>query len=260
MAARKPQTRYVVEIDGQLRRLLSTRERASGDIFVTTHIGGLLRIQKGGGTKSIKESRHSIHVSPRSDTSTVHGVTELEDGTRIERHLSTTAVRDGRVQPIYARSVINPAELPILQLPAKGTVVKLPTYDLRFWTMYYAFWFSRREIGEINPMDGPFSFAIRAYRKFKLYIPICFVPIPSQPTAKLIEYATTTAEMRPAEHAALGNRVGPAEGAPPIAVPGYVIRDFNRLTDMPFGEVGLGPDAPPLRPPQIPRFYALPVT
>src|SRR5215203_3847976 len=101
MAKQKPQTRFVIEIDGKLKRLLSIREASTGDLLITTHLAGLHNFERG--NRRIKESRHSLHVSPASEGNTVHGIVVHEDGSRLDRHLVTNAVRDGRFQPIYVR-------------------------------------------------------------------------------------------------------------------------------------------------------------
>src|SRR3954454_20247758 len=96
-------------------------------------------------------------------------------------------------------------------------------------------------------------------RLFVVFMPFCYTRGPSPRFGRIIDGSTTSEENRSAEHIALGNRVGPAQGAPAHALVGYIIRDFNRIIlDPPLGS-GLQPDLGPLRMPQVPRFLDRPI-
>lgn len=256
MAGKKTSMRFVVEIDGQLRRLFSIQDKGNKGLNITTHIAGLANFE--GGMQRIKESRFSVHVSPNSPANTFHSTTVLEDRTRVERYLATTAIRSGRFQPLYARSVIRPSSLPTLELPVKGPVIKLRTFNPEKFTMIYALWVSRPATGISFDADLPFDIERHVFEEFEVFIPYCFNRQPSPPHGNLVEYATTTEQKRSFEHAALGNRVGPSEGAPSTAVIGYIVRDFNRLAKMPYGVQGLERDPGPLVP-QFANFLRNPV-
>lgn len=197
-------------------------------------------------------------MSPCSEGNTVHGVTIHDDGTIVERHLVTNALRDQRYQPIYMRSVINPHSLPALELPARGQVVRLPIYDPAAYTMHYALWLASPEAGRAFKFDAPYSLGRYEFRAFTVLLPFCYTPVPSPEVGRIIEYATTSRDKRTAQHATLGNRVGPSEGASGPATVGYIVRDFNRVIATPLGAVGLVADPPPLTP-QVANFFALPL-
>jgi hypothetical protein len=224
--------------------------------LITTHLENLF--DKSGAPQRIKENRHALHVSDASDFNTIHAKMRRDDGGQIDKHLLTAAIRDGRFQPIYVRSVMHPSALPQLTLPVNGSVVRLPTYNPDLCTMHYALWFTSAEAWRRLNLQVPYSIAWSEFRRFVVFLPFCYAAGPSPLTSRTIDYTTTSEEMRSAEHIALGNRVGPAEGAPAPAVVGYVVRDFNRMIFETSTASGLRPDLGPLVP-QVARFLAKPV-
>ncbi len=254
MAKQKPSSRFVVQIDGALRRILSIREGSTGDLIVTIHANDMMNQGK-----RIKDSRYSVHASDRGDTSTIHSVTVHDDGSREDRYLSTTALRDGRFQPICTRSSFDPRALPELVLPARGAVVTLPPYHPGICTMYFALWVCSPEIGDTHTPFGPYSLVYWKSRRFTLFIPFCFTASPSGRQIKFVDYVTTTEGKRSAEHLAFGNRVGPAEGQTPPSTPGTIINEFNKVIAMPFGLLGLEPDEERSLGPKTPNFSGMPI-
>src|SRR4051812_10213956 len=225
-------THFVVENGGTLKRLLSIREQANDSLLIATHLEGLYDIS--GAPLIVRENRiaeyrHKLHVSNKSSYNTVHLIVKRADGSYIDRHLLTSAIRDGRFQPIYVRSVVHPSVLPEHDLSAKGPVVHLPTYNPELCAMHYALWFTSPAAWRQLNLVAPYSVAWFGFRRFMVFIPFCYSKGPSPKIGRTIDGATTSAEKRSAEHIALGNRVGPAEGAPAHAVVGYVIRDSNRI-------------------------------
>lgn len=257
--SQKPALRVVIEHGGELKRLFSVRERTNGDLNVTIHVNEFLAFQEDGSTKTMKECRYSIHVTPKDPSgNTIKGTTEYSDGTKQLRHLFTTAIAQGHVQPIFARSVIHPRFLRAFTGEGKGSLLPLPAvYDPERWTMYYALWLCSPEVGMTNPLDGPHPFLRWSFREFTIFAPFCFVPMPSGPHSKIWEAGTTTAEHRSNRHAELNCRVGPAEGATPRSAAGGSVWLFNGLIDRPYG-VGLRGDASPDIGMYTPRFFPWP--
>lgn len=258
--SQKSQTRFVVDFGSQLRRILSIRQRGNDDLNVTLHINGAVELCADGHPKVIKECRYSIHVTPGSDSNTIKGTTEHTDGTSAFRHLSTYALRDGRLQPVFVRSLSDPAILPLLDPSAKGSIVRLPAYDRRLCTMYYALWICARDVADTNPMHGPYSLVRWDYRQFTVFMPFCYAPKPTPPGCKTWELGTTTEEHRTAEHAALNCHVGPGEGVVPRSAAGTMIWLFNNLIAVPLvpPKLGLQPDEMPPLGFHTPNFAALP--
>ena len=220
MTKRKPQTRFFVEYAGQLRRLFSVREQPNGDLFINTHLDDLR--SAGAEVKVVTEFRHSIHVSSNSleNENTVHCVMRYADGSREDRYLVSSAVGRNRFQPIYVRSVIHPKSLKSLSPSPKDDVLLSPTYDPDLCTMLYAIWITSATGWERLAKRFPFQVCMVPYKKFNVIVPAAFATVPSPDDGNTIEYTSTTVERRSDEHAALGNRTGPAEGAPAEAAVG----------------------------------------
>jgi hypothetical protein len=255
---KKSAYRFVVEINGELRRILSIREGSNGDLLLTTHTNGTGHWD-GKSVREIKESRECLHVSPSSPHSTVHGITVLRDGTTLHRHIVTDAVRNGFFQTLYTRTVIDPSGLPILSTPAKGELIHFPAYKPAKCTMHYAVWFGAPDAQE-PPLEGPYSHYFRRFAAFSILIPTCFSPKPSGAFGLITTFSTTTPEKQTAEQAALNQHVGPSIGSHPLAVPGFAIRDFNWLLHHPPGFCGPLPREAPWTPFERPSdFYRTPI-
>lgn len=240
--------RLVLEYDGKLKRILSVRETSKGELLITTHVNGLLEPDIA--SKLIVECRHLIHNSKDSDENNVHTVVAHEDRTQTHRYIQTKAVALGQFQPLYVRSVIHPKHL-IDITTEKTSVQAIDSYNPERCTMHYALWFSSRQAAESMPSKVPYTLYRLDYRYYTLFIAACFTASPSRDTSQIMEYVTTTAERCSPEHLALGNHVGPSEGAPALATPWVIIRDFNHIIGCP-PRAGLGADLPLA--PQLPGF------
>src|SRR5579884_1788932 len=197
----KHQTRLVIPYCGELKRIISTRERSDGGINITTHLHRLFSTSEAD-PKLITESRFSVQVSSRdaNGNNTVHGTTKYGDGTKFDTHLSTSAIREGKCQLITTRSVVHLRELATLAVPAKPSVVELPTYDPDRCTMCYQVWFCSPGVGtDPELINGPYSYVFRRYQRFTLFIPYCYFPTPSEYFGTTIDCITTTLEKRSEE-------------------------------------------------------------
>jgi hypothetical protein len=257
--ANKSKIRFVVEFEGQLRRVISIGEGSSDDLIVVTHSQGLLNILRDGELKPIKEYRHAIHVSPQTDGNLIHRVTVHDDGTRQDTYLATNAIRDGRLQPVYVRVLPRLQVLPILELPAKGEVAKLPSFDPAGCTMYYTVWVSSREVGERFNIPSQFTIEKRLFRYFAILFAYCYAPKPSRDHGAIIEYVTESEERETAEHAEMGLRTGPAEGCIALSVPAVMVRNFNQIDAPRPMMAGFSPDNGPVYMHQPFLLFANPV-
>lgn len=106
MGAKKPAIRFVVEIGGALRKLITVREVRNGRLIVMTETGEACTSIDGVHAKLLR-TKHTIHPSERSATNAnlIHHTTTFEDGQKGEEHLLTHAIRDHRYQPIFFRQI-----------------------------------------------------------------------------------------------------------------------------------------------------------
>ena len=174
----------MVEIDGKFRKILSISKRSDGGLLIATHLEKLYDASSAplvAKENLITEYRHSVHLSDTSALNTVHGVLTRGDGSQLHKHMLTSAIRDGRFQPIYTRSLIHPSTLPELTLRAKEEVIQLPTYNPELCTMHYALWFSSPEawrgLEEVAVAACP-GVWFRS-RLFVVFMPFCYTRGPS---------------------------------------------------------------------------------
>src|SRR5437868_513063 len=177
--SQKFQYRLVVPLDRELKRIISIRERTDGGLNVTAHVSGLFNISANPDPKAIRESRYSIHVSPRSDSNTIHGTTEHADGSASHHYLSTTALRNGHCQPVFVRSVAQPEAMePLRRTDNKGPVITLPGYDPHIWTMLFQLWICPPQLVR-QQIAAPYQKFRAQVGKFGLIIPFCYAPKPT---------------------------------------------------------------------------------
>jgi hypothetical protein len=241
----KFQTRVVIPIEGVLRRIVSFNERSDGGVDCTNHINGFIHLTEGEACR-IWESRYSISVDAKSECGTVHGTIEHSDGSKLERNISTNAIRDGRYQLILARSLDRPALLPRLGIPAKGPVVEVPSYDPARWALFYQLWFCSRETAKSFPIEGPFGAVRRDYRLLSLFMPVCYVPLPTQSVSTFVEVGMTAAEKQAEIQRFGGGSTQPAKGVTPQSLVSYVVWQFNKMMTEPFRCGFIGDEEPPL--------------
>ena len=254
----KFQTRVVIPFEGELRRIVSFNERSDGGVDFTNHINGFIHLAEGTACR-IWESRYSIPVSAKGESSTVHGTIEHSDGSKIERHISTNAIRDGGYQLILARSLDPPARLPRLGIPAKGPVVEVPSYDPAHWALFYQLWFCSRETAKAYPIEGPFGAVRRDYRLFSLFMPVCYAPVPTESVSTFVEIGMTVADKQ-AEIQRFGDGpTKPAQGITPQSLVAYVVWQFNKMITEPFRSGFIGDEGPALGH-NPPRFLSRPAS
>jgi len=207
-------------------RLVSIREKTNGALNITCHVNRLLNSEHRDNPrpKEISESRFSIHLSPNSDSNTIHHTTAHMDGSETHNYLSTYAVKNGKYQPIIISSVAHPRSLNVLE-KAKGPVIDLPEYDPSRWTMFYQIWIAAPTLGK---QPGPFLQAEVKFKRFTLLVPFCFTPKPTPPRVTNTAYRTTTEEKMTAEQRAAGWEAGPAPGLESKAMVAKTVLEFNK--------------------------------
>lgn len=230
MGNQKLQTRFVVEVGGLQRKLLSVSEDTTGRLIVRTHAEGTLTYH-GDRIVSILRSKHSIHATGQSETQAcdIHQTTEFASGTISDQHLLTHAVRDHKLQPIYARQVLDLTDKAVLEPSEKNTIVNMGSFDPTRWILLYALWVTSPEGASSFPRDAKFQVCTKVFKRFALCVPFCFAHGVSGSTGKFSQYVTFKEEHLPPEAAALGHYSHVAGGARTDRARDVILQDFERL-------------------------------
>ena len=258
MAARKPQTRFVVKVDDKYKRLFSVREVSKGRLIVTTHGNDTSTIHNRK-LRKIRTLKHSIHPTEKSPTNAtmVHMTTEFLDGTKSELALLTHAPRDRKYQPIYMRTVFDPRVAPSLVRHPRDIILELLPYDPSALTLVYGLWFSSMDCPDIPAHTG-YSSLVKRFSRFSIFVTYGYVPTPSSIEGQFINYATSYEGSITDLEKSLGYRIGIAEGATLAEIPNGAGYEMDRVLDVTSNK--LWQQTMPQRPggPRAVRFRAKP--
>jgi hypothetical protein len=250
--ARKPQTRFVVEIDGQLRRVFSVREVRDGRLIVTTGGEGT-KLSLNGTLVEVLTMKHTIHVSEKSETNavTVHLTQEFVDGRRNDLFNLTHAVKNGNFQPIYSRLVGDPTRARILDRQPCDQIVSLGRYNPRAETLVLTIWLSATDVADAFPVDTHYSTVVHKFYRYGLIVAYGFAPTPSTPVGGFINFATTSKERLTETQRRLNYMAGLSEGSAPHETAKHAIFELNYVLDQMIKPTLV-------EPPQIKRGILLP--
>lgn len=231
MGSRKPLTRFVVEVGGELKRLFSVREVKAGAIILTTHSGSWE--PRDGRLVEILSTKHSIHPSGKSVTGAnmVHMTTEYADRTKREHYLLTHAVRDGCFQPIYSRIVVDPRITRTLEPHPKDRIIVLDDFDPSKTSMVYSIWLSSAKAADDFPLNPAYSTAVCSFSRFSLNIAWGFTAHPSKSRSVAIQFLSTSEERITEKERALGYRTGITPGTLPHETAACVIHELNHVIE-----------------------------
>ncbi len=227
----KPLTRFVVDIGGELKRLLSVRQVKQGGIILRTYCGSFE--PRNGRLLEVKTAKHSIHPTDRSATGAtlVHMTTEYADKSTKEYYLLTHAVRDGCFQPIYSRTVIDPRLTDTLQPHPKDKMVHLGGYDPANTSMHYTIWLSAARAADDFPLHPAYSSAVCSFDRFSLSMVWGFTPVPSKEKGVMIHFMTTSEDRITERERRFGYTTGISPGAFPHEVAATAIYELNHVID-----------------------------
>ena len=240
MPDRVPLTRFVVDIQGQLKRLVSIREAANGRLIIKTTIEGTHALRNGA-WDTIENLKHTVHPSGRSETNAnlIHGTTVFSSGGTAETHLLTHAVRDDRLQPIYARRVLDLSDGEPPDIRAKDRVFSLGPYDPRKCVLLYQLWVTSRRAAFRFPMSIHYGLHTALFGDFAICLPYCFAPGASDAHGNFKTYGTSSEGRLSPEALAVGHIAGKlSEGAQPHKAIATIIADFKEMATpmrMPLG-------------------------
>lgn len=233
-------TRFVVEIDGELKRLFSVREAKRGLLTINTDAHETISTNQGQ-TSEIRALKHSVHTSERSETGAnmVHMTQDYANGTTKEMHLLTHAVRDGTFAPIYQRLVADPRNRPTLVPHKNDVIVSIGRFDPSKATLIYGVWLSSVAGTHSFPADRAYSTVGHEFQHFGLSVAFGFTVEPSTTVGFFLHYGTTNPETITEVEQQLGYRTGIVDGEDPTELPPYIIHEMNDVFglfhSLPFG-------------------------
>jgi hypothetical protein len=228
--ANKPETRFVVQIGDDLKRLFSVRQGTNGGLLINSHERGAnARVR--GRVATIREVKYTVHLSENSLTraTTVHSTTVFWSGEEVHLHLLTHAIRDHRYQPIYVAAPRDPRITPTYTPAPRDKVINLGKYDPSQNELLYAVWLTSHQAGPTFPVAPFYSMESAIFGRFSIVVPYCFVPRPSSKLGFSVGYGSSSSEKMTAAAKAVGHRPGVGEGASQTETPRVIARDFQRL-------------------------------
>ena len=231
--SRKPLTRFVVEIDGELKRLFSVREVSKGLLIVKTDAPSSVATHEGK-VSPILTYKHTVHTSERSETGAnlIHMTQEFENGSTKQAHLLTHAVRDGTFAPIIQKLAPDPRNKPSLVPHKKDIIVSLGTFDPGAATLIYGIWLSSADAAPSFPRDTAYSSIVCPFRLFSLSVAYGFVAEPSTVIGTTLLYSTSSAERLTEIERRFGYRTGITPGATAEELPDYIVHEMNAVLDL----------------------------
>ena len=223
-------TRFVVQTNSQLRRLVSIHEETTGRLIAKTTIEGTHAVNNGN-TSEIENLKHTIHLSGCSQTGAnlIHGTTVFLSGEKSETHLLTHAIRDDRLQPIYARRVMDllPDDEP--KLGAQDRILNITAYDPAKSVLLYQLWVTSRRGGFRFPMSIHYGLKTALFGEFALCLAYCFVPGASDKHGNFKSYGTSSEGRLTAEELAVGHVSGISEGSAPETAKATIVTNFKEM-------------------------------
>jgi len=181
MGNRKPQTRIVAHIDGDLRKLLSIRELSDDRLIIS--IPANVRIFDGFDPSEKRlavQQKYTVHLSRNSadSGSLIHHTQTLDDGSAVEVHCYTHAFRDFKFQPIFGTTLARLDERWNLESAERDRVINIGSFDQTKGTLVYTVVISQNPQPVAINNTKMFETVRVLFRRFAIDIVIaaCFLP------------------------------------------------------------------------------------
>ena len=195
MGNKKPQTRVVAEINGDLRKLLSVRELSDDRLIITVPSNVRVFEMNNPSEKRVAiQQKFTVHHSRDSSDggSLIHQTQTLDDGKTVEVHCYTHAFRNSAFQPVFGTIMAQTDEAWNLKPAPRDRIVNVGRIDQRHASLVYVVVLSQQPLPVSTQSTRQFETVRVSFRRFQMDIIVAGSLVPSFQSGFFGHMATST--------------------------------------------------------------------
>ena len=189
----KAQTRFIAEVDGTSRVLVSVAENSSGDIHITPSRAEYSFYED----RQFIPTAHQVYTVHRSANwagNSIHNkvLTNGEPGSR-ESHLHTLAVSRGLLQPLYVHTFRNLRDATIRgSVRSKDAIISIGNYEPEAFTLHLLLFLTAPHVSINGLQPGNiYSQYLIKFREFNLIAAISYSTLGAIPEGFIRHFSST---------------------------------------------------------------------